>query len=300
MSGVSDRVLSNQELRALQGRSDRLGWQRLGIHGVLLVGAGWLVAVSSGWTVVPAMLVLGLVQVALFAPAHETMHQTAFASRRANAIVGWLTSCPSLLNWHFYTAYHLAHHRHTQTPGLDPELMTPTPVSVRGYVVRVLGVPFWTSRLRMMWDCWRGNLAAYPFVAAGAAPKIIRSVRWMTVVMLGGAAASALVFGWATPLLYWIGPQVLGQPALRAYLLVEHTGCSEDRNGLTNTRTTLTCAPVRLLMWDMPYHAEHHLFPSIPFHRLADAHALLRSKLGVVQPGYARWHAGFVRGLVGR
>ena len=109
-----------------------------------------------------------------------------------------------------------------------------------------------------------------------------------------------LLFGWATPLLYWIGPQLLGQPPLRAYLLAEHTGCTEDRNGLTNTRTTLTWAPVRLLMWDMPYHAEHHLFPSIPFHRLADAHALIRAKLGYLQPGYVRWNAGFVRALVRR
>jgi fatty acid desaturase len=99
-------------------------------------------------------------------------------------------------------------------------------------------------------------------------------------------------------LLYWIGPQLLGQPPLRAYLLAEHTGCTLDRNGLTNTRTTLTWAPVRLLMWDMPYHAEHHLFPSIPFHRLADAHALLREKLGFVQPGYVRWNLGFVRSLI--
>jgi fatty acid desaturase len=108
------------------------------------------------------------------------------------------------------------------------------------------------------------------------------------------------LFGWATPLLYWIGPQVFGQPPLRAYLLAEHTGCSLDRNGLTNTRTTLTCAPVRLLMWNMPYHAEHHLFPSIPFHRLADAHRLVRAKLGVVQAGYVRWNCTFVRSLAGR
>jgi fatty acid desaturase len=108
-----------------------------------------------------------------------------------------------------------------------------------------------------------------------------------------------VLFGWATPLLFWIGPQLLGQPPLRAYLLAEHTGCTEDRNGLTNTRTTLTWAPVRLLMWDMPYHAEHHLFPSIPFHRLADAHALIRSRLEFLQPGYLRWNVTFARSLMG-
>jgi fatty acid desaturase len=300
MSGLIDRVLTTQELRALQGRSNLRGGVRLAIHTVLLVGAGWLVALSSGWTVLPAVFVLGLVQVALFAPAHETMHQTAFASRRANAIVGWLTSCPSLLNWHFYTAYHLAHHRHTQVPGLDPELGAQAPASLGGYILRVLGVPFWRLRLTVIAQCWRGDLSGHPYVSEAAAPKIIRSVRAMTVVMVGGAVLSAVLFGWATPFLYWIGPQLLGQPPLRAYLLAEHTGCTEDRNGLTNTRTTLTSAPVRLLMWDMPYHAEHHLFPSIPFHRLADAHALIRSKLGFLQPGYVRWNLGFVRSLARR
>jgi fatty acid desaturase len=300
LSVLNDRVLSNQDLRALQGRSNLRGGVRLAIHLALLLAAGWLVAMASGWLVVPAVFLLGLVQVALFAPAHETMHQTAFASRRANAIVGWLASCPSLLNWHFYTAFHLAHHRNTQIPGLDPELGMAPPSAMGDYVLRVLGIRFWTLRLQVLADCWRGDLSAHPYVAAAAAPKVIFSVRAMTLLMAGGALASALLFGWSTPLLYWIGPQLLGQPPLRAYLLTEHTGCTLDRNGLTNTRTTLTSLPVRLLMWDMPYHAEHHLFPSIPFHRLADAHQLIRTRLGFVQPGYIRWNRDFVRSLAHR
>ena len=29
----------------------------------------------------------------------------------------------------------------------------------------------------------------------------------------------------------------------------------------------MTNPAVRLLMWNMPFHAEHHLYPFIPFHR---------------------------------
>ena len=295
MTTLSDRVLSAAELRALQTRSDARGAAHLAIHLALLAGTGWLVAIASEWTLLPAMLALGLVQVALFAPAHETMHQTAFASRRANTIVGWLVSCPSLLNAQFYTCFHLAHHRHTQIAGQDPELDARDPNDLRSYASRVLGVAYWSLRLRIVDDCWRGDLRRYPYVSAAAAPRVIRSVRAMTLLLGGGAIGSALLFGWATPLLYWIGPQLLGQPFLRAYLLAEHTGCTLDRNGLTNTRTTLTTAAVRLLMWNMPYHAEHHLFPSIPFHRLADAHATIRNRLGFVQPGYIRWNLGLLR-----
>jgi fatty acid desaturase len=300
MTAPADRILSQDLLRGLQARSDLKGSARLAIHVLCLIAAGWGVAAASGWLVLPAVFMLGLAQVALFAPAHETMHQTAFASRRANAIIGWLTSAPSLLNSHFYTAFHLAHHRHTQIPGFDPELFSPPPQTVGQYAARILGLPFWRLRLIVAFDCWRGDLNAYSYVTPSAAPAIIRSVRAMSLTVLGGALGSALMFGWATPLLFWIGPQLLGQPPLRAYLLAEHTGCARERNGLTNTRTTLTTWPVRLLMWNMPFHAEHHMYPSIPFHRLPDAHEAIGARLGVVQNGYARWNGGFVRDLFSR
>lgn len=297
MTNPSDRVLAPAELHGLSRRANLPGAIRLGVHAALLGGSGWWLAVAGPWTIVPAFFAFGLTQVALFAPAHEMMHQTAFASRRANAIFGWLAACPSLLNLQFYTSFHLAHHRNTQVPGEDPELdLAPTNTLAR-YVVRVLGLPYWRLRLRVIRDCWRGDLSAYKYISPKAAPGVIGSVRAMSVVMAGGAIASGLLFGWRTPLLFWIGPQLVCQPFLRAYVLAEHTGCTEDRNGLTNTRTTLTNAAVRLLMWNMPYHAEHHLYPSIPFHRLADAHALLQTRLGFVQRGYVRWHAALLRQL---
>ena len=246
------------------------------------------------------MLAFGLVQAALFAPTHEAMHQTAFASRRANAVVGWIAACPSLLNLQFYASFHLAHHRNTQIAGLDPELGAAKPTDVRSYFWRIAGAPFWGLRFRVIRDCWRGDLAGYPYVSDRDRARVIASVRAMSLVMGGGALLSAALWGWAAPFLYWIGPQLLGQPFLRAYLLAEHTGCTLDRNGLTNTRTTLTNAAVRLLMWDMPFHAEHHLYPSIPFHRLRDAHRAMQGRLGVVQRGYARWNLGFVRSLARR
>ena len=300
MSDISDRVLTFAELRALQTRSDVAGATRLAIHVALLLTTGYLVHVSTGWTTLPAMFLLGLVQVALFAPAHECMHQTAFASKRANAIMGWLAACPSLLNLHFYTAFHWSHHRNTQIPGEDPELMVQGATTFKTYLLRVSGISFWRLRLQVVFDAWRNDLSGYPYIPKFAAPSIVRSVRVMSGFMAGTAILSAVLFGWKTPFLYWIIPQLIGQPPLRAYLLAEHTGCTEDRNGLTNTRTTLTNPLIKLLMWNMPFHAEHHLYPTIPFHRLPDAHKSIGGKLGCVQKGYVRWNADLVRMLTGR
>ncbi|HEX6958440.1 MAG TPA: fatty acid desaturase [Ferrovibrio sp.] len=299
MALASPRILSGTDLRQLSQRSDWRGALRIGIHLALLIFAGALVAVAATpWQLWPAMLLLGLVQAALFAPLHETMHATAFASRRANAIVGWLAGCPSLMNWHFYAAFHLAHHSHTQDPARDPELTPPAPRDARGYVLRVLAVNYWRARCKVIADAWRGDLSAYPYIAAPARLRIVTSVRWMCVFAAAAALGSALLAGWRAPLIFWIGPQLLGQPFLRLYLLTEHTGCTHDANGLTNTRTTLTNPLLRLLMWNMSFHAEHHLYPSIPFHRLPAAHRLLRERLAVVQPGYTRWHRGYFRQIM--
>lgn len=288
-----------REMMHLNTRSDRRGAARAALHLGLLAGAGALVAAAPGALVLPAMLLLGTVQAALFAPLHETSHYTAFSSRRINAAVGWIAALPSLHNWHFYQQFHLAHHRHTQDPLHDPELSPPPPGDVPAYLTRMAGLPFWKARLRVWADGWRGDLSRYPFLHPATAPRVVRSVRAGSALTVAAALAAGTAFGWQSVLLFWVGPQLLGQPLLRLYLLTEHTGCTEDANGLTNTRTMLTAAPVRLLTWNMLFHAEHHLYPFIPFHRLRDAHALLRGRLGQVGTGYARWHRDHLRALRG-
>ncbi len=300
MNTATPRILSGSEVRALSTRSDWRGAMQVGLHLAALMAAGWLVAAGPVWARLPGIVLLGITQSALFAPIHETMHLTAFANRRANAVVGWLAACPSLLNWHFYTAFHLAHHRFTQDPARDPELTPPPPQALDGYLMRVLAVNYWRARAKVAADCWRGDLSGYPYIPVAQRGRIIASVRGMCVLMGSLAIASALLVGWWAPLVFWIMPQAIGQVFLRLYLLTEHTGCEESPNGLVNTRTTLTNGAMRLAMWNMSYHAEHHLYPSIPFHRLPAAHAAVRGRLGVIQDGYASWHAAYLGGILRR
>ena len=296
-ASAADTAPKPREMMHLGTRSDARGAARAGLHLALILGSGLLVWAAPGLLALPAMLLLGIVQAALFAPFHETSHYTAFRSRPANAVVGWIAGLPSLHNWHFYQQFHLAHHKHTQDPAQDPELALPPPGSIPAYLARMAGLAFWQARLQVWAAGWRGDLSAFPFIHPATAPRMVRSIRASSALTLGLAAATGIAFGWQAVLLYWIGPQLLGQPVLRLYLLTEHTGCSEDANGLTNTRTMTTGPLVRLLMWNMPYHAEHHLYPFIPFHRLAEAHALLRDRLGHVGTGYGAWHRAYLRRL---
>jgi fatty acid desaturase len=55
---------------------------------------------------------------------------------------------------------------------------------------------------------------------------------------------------------------------------------------LDNTRTTYTNVVMRALAWNMPYHAEHHAYPAVPFHRLPEVNRAIGPRLKVTAPGY--------------
>ena len=89
----------------------------------------------------------------------------------------------------------------------------------------------------------------------------------------------------------WLLPLALGFPVLRLYLLAEHDRCEEVADMLRNTRTTLTNRAVRFLAWNMPFHAEHHAAPSVPFHKLPELHGHVRNRIAVLTPGYRTFTA---------
>jgi fatty acid desaturase len=248
------------------------------------------------WLVAPAMVLQGWVLVALFACVHETIHYTAFRSRRLNEAIGWLAATPSLLNSTWYRLFHADHHRYCQDRARDPELTPPPPAGLGEYLGRVSGLTYWRGRALTIARVLAGRFETMPYVPAVERPAVRQSV--LAMVLLAGAilAIWTALGGW-DPFVYWIGPVLLGQPILRLMLLAEHTGCSEDDNPLTNTRTTAASWPVRLLHWNMPYHAEHHLYPSIPFHALPQAHARLAGVFMHRMAGYGAAHRAVWRAV---
>jgi fatty acid desaturase len=290
-------VLEISVVRGLSQRSDVRGLLRFGVHLLVMLATGTLVwlAQPHWYFLLPAMVLHGFVLVTMFAPMHECVHRTAFASRWLNEVFGWIAGLLSVYNFTYYRHYHTWHHRYTQDPARDPELMDPKPRTMFDYLRELSGFDFWRNRpgnfLRMAF----GRTKQWPFVPENARWKIALSAFAQLAIYIAGLAS--IGFGNTFALYYFFLPAVLAQPLLRAILIAEHTGCSQDENGLTNTRTTLTGFPIRLLMWNMPYHAEHHLYPSIPFHRLPQAHQELKAKLTHIAPSYVAANRAIVKSL---
>jgi fatty acid desaturase len=290
-------LLDVPTLHALGRRSDARGAAQAALHLAFMGTTGALVHLAMPWwlLLVPAMALHGVTIVAMFAPMHECVHRTAFASRRANDTVGWVAGVLGFYNATFYRHFHAWHHRYTQDPARDPELMYPKAASRLSYLVEISAAMFWWRRIVDYPRLAVGAARKLPFVPPSARRAVALSMSAQLAVYAGALAAVGV--GYMAPLYYWFLPAVLAQPLLRAVLIVEHSGCSNDDNGLTDTRTTLTAWPIRLLMWNMPYHAEHHLYPAVPFHQLPEMHRRIGDRLAHVAPGYLAANREIVAGL---
>lgn len=290
-------VLEISLVRSLSRRSDARGFLRFGAHLLVMTATGFLVhfAMVSWWLLIPAMLLHGFTIVTMFAPMHECVHRTAFASRSWNEVFGWLAGLLSFYNFTYYRYYHTWHHRYTQDEQRDPELMTPKPRSFWEYVAEISAVTFWLWRPSLFLGLACGRIAKYPFLPPNSRWSVALSASLQLTVYVAGIVSIAL--GYSFCWFYWFFPAILAQPLLRAILIAEHTGCTTDENGLTNTRTTLTNPLIRLLMWNMSFHTEHHLYPSIPFFQLPQAHRELREHLAHLAPSYVAANRTIIQGL---
>jgi fatty acid desaturase len=288
-------LLSVSQLTDLNTRSDAKGWQQLFVHLMVMGASGFLWGWSgTPWIALPALVVYGFSLASMFAALHECVHRTAFANQQVNDAVAWLAGVLSFYNSTFYRRYHKWHHRYTQIPGKDPELEDAPPHNWVTYIWQLSGIPWWFGKIRGHWRAAWGQFEGCPYISDSGRLEVMRSTWWQLAVY-GGAIALSIAFQQPWFLTYWVLPLAVGQPILRFILLAEHTGCTQNDNPLTNTRTTLTLWPLRLLMWNMPFHTEHHLYASIPFHALPQAHQALAGQLHQLAPGYVAVNRQLVR-----
>lgn len=278
--------VDKKRLKALSERSDAKGFAQLAGHGLaLLATAGLVTAAPESLWLFPALVAHGFILIFLFAPLHETVHRTAFKTRALNDIVAWICGAVLMLPPAYFRAFHFTHHRHTQDPERDPELLRPKPTTMASYLFAVSGLPYWRERITTSLKHAVTGRVDSAFITTQQVPGVVLEARLLWSLYGAIAALSFAFESWAA-LIYWVVPAVIGQPFLRMYLLSEHGGCPLIPDMLKNSRTTRSNALVRRLAWNMPYHSEHHAYPALPFHALPAAHEALKDAIAVQADGY--------------
>ncbi|MCK1409731.1 fatty acid desaturase [Bradyrhizobium sp. 76] len=291
-SGHRLKPLAPAMLRELSVRSNLRGAvQSLGHYGVILLIGGliWMVASRHGvlWAL-PLMAVQGYLVAFLFMAVHETAHKTAFKSRGLNLVVGYLSGFIIGLPYEYYCLFHWDHHRYTQDPDKDPELIVGVkPTSDTQLAIAYSGLLQVAGRLRLMLDHAVTGKVVVPWIPENRRTIIVTEAR-AYVALYALLLVLSLWFSSALLLWVWIVPLIIGQFFLRPYLYAEHTGCERTRSAFQNTRTTYTGAIVKWVAWNMPYHVEHHAYPTIPFHALPKLNGIVDGEIVHRGRGYIR------------
>jgi len=277
--------LPPEVMQQLTRRSDARGLVQLAAHlsMLLLAGIGLQLSRDSLMLLI-ALPLYGALLIFLFAPLHETIHFTAFKTRWLNNLVAASIGFLLLIPFQNFRVFHYAHHRHTQNPELDPELIDMKPLMRERYWLYLTGLPTWWQSLTSIWRHATG-IVDESYIEERHHATIITEARFHLagygLLFLIGLFASGAFLWW-----FWVLPALVGQPLLRLYLLAEHSGCDFSDNMLENSRTTYTTPWVCFLAWNMPFHAEHHYLASVPFHALPALHAYTGQRVKYRGDGY--------------
>lgn len=291
MDAVFDQreLLSRETLRELQTRSDAQSYWRLTLHLGAIVLLGYLVSFSAALPVVAAIFTIALAfaWAAVFAPFHECIHRTAFKSRTANAIGAWLTGIPFAMAPAVYRAFHFEHHRHTQDPDRDPELLgfpdgySSWPTTWLGWLMMGSGYGLLVLKGTPLLRFSTAPTDAWDRIAWWTPPpEDRRRMAWENRIVLGlwviflVTAAIIIDGGW-----WLIAAAWLAQIIEALWVAAEHTGLPQTGSILERTRTVQSSPFVRWWIWNMNYHAEHHAWPGIPWYRLPATHEKIENKL---------------------
>ncbi|HYL88748.1 MAG TPA: fatty acid desaturase family protein [Burkholderiales bacterium] len=245
---------------------------------------------------VPAVVVIGTRQHALFVVVHEAAHYLLYESRWLNDLVGRACAMVQGLSMCTYRVIHRLHHNNLYGE-LDPDtaLHGGYPRG-RMYLLRKLGkdlsgLTAWKTYAYFLGGAPALNTATHvalrPLDDTSAKLRAeARSDRNIVialhVVLLGAFAMSGHLLQY---LVLWIVPLVtVVQAILRLRAIAEHGATTDFSSPLTAARTNLGPAWVRWLIFPhhVNYHIEHHLYASVPHYDLPRLHAEMQRQ-GVLE-----------------
>jgi fatty acid desaturase len=250
------------------------------------------------WMFLIAQFLFAVMYCSTFACEHEMVHNTPFRTTVYNQIAARLVGIVQLYPSTAFRELHFTHHRYTHEPGKDPEIslgnkgLPPILQNIPMYLGWITGIPLLLFKILMMVagafgmpEVLRKNL--FPFIR----PEVRAKLMLESAYILGIYASLIFLAVYVNSGLWGIfAGQVIGQCLLSTYLVPEHNGLPHEGNIFSRTRSMRTSSFVRWLMWNMPYHAEHHAYPGIPYYALPEVHELLKDEIVHKNDGYPDFH----------
>lgn len=246
-----------------------------------LVG-GLALASSQAWIAyLSGQLLLAAAFVHAFVLLHEAGHNTLFAQRRLNRLVGHLAGFVALIPFHAWQRIHARHHRYTGWQDLDATTATLVPRAIRPWERRVIDFAWRTwlplfsvlYRLQNYWNLprMRRFLDARDRVGRIRTNLIVQLLLYAALIALVGPKS----------LLELVGPGlVLALMIEDVLLLSQHTHIPQhlsdgaavppfpplEQEQYTRSLTLPRWLSTLVMHFDA--HELHHMYPNVPGYHL--------------------------------
>ena len=234
------------------------------------IASAWLMYQFPSWPIrLACYAVIGTALHALAILMHEAIHGNFFRHPWLDRWAGFIFGAPALFSATAYKTTHSLHHQYNRTSKDPDEFTNLTPRrrllavaffawGIIGLLVYLIHVPL-TAILRGNRKQRRNVLVEYVLLLGLYSAVVLMAHRFDRLDVVLNA--------WVIPMAF---AAILGN--LRGW--AEHT-MTRAGHPLTQTRTVTSNALVSLLMCNLNYHLEHHLYPGVPWYHLPKVHRLL-------------------------
>ena len=262
-------------------RSPTVAWPTVVLFGgcVLAWVAATLAALAGHFPYWAASIVNAVAAFAIFTPMHDASHRSVAQARWKNEVLGRIGVMPLIGPFPAFRYVHLEHHKHTNDHEKDPDYW-----SGRGQK--------WTLPFRWMTQ----DLYYYVIYLRkwNSRPLFERWETILTLIILYGSVLILCASGYALPTLaLWVVPSRVAQFLLGYtfdYLPHKPHEITAAENRFAASSILLHPLLTVALLYQN-YHLIHHLYPGVPFYRMADIWRTQRDFLisqGAVVIGHLR------------
>ncbi len=277
------------ELRALVERRPRRVLRDVAMYWSLIAGSLSLVATLPAlWSFAVAFVVIGNCQYALSILTHEGNHGSLFRRRSLNdAFCLWVLCAPLGVDFDGERHNHLEHHRLFATPD-DPDRYLYQLADKNGrlrlllFLTGLTSLPHIFAKSRRKLPAPADGRPTPGPLSRGRRPTLIAQI----VILL--------IFAWILPrgayVALWLAPlYVMAFVPHKIRMLCEHAQLMLPDEAADGQRL-LTFRPGLLERQlisplGLGYHAEHHIFPSVPYYALPEVARLVQGNPAVEERG---------------
>lgn len=246
-------------------------------------------AVGSWWLWLVLWPVMGVLLSGAFGGMHRASHGAFWPGRRMNEAVGRLWALMLLINFSWFRAAHLRHHRFAAGPE-DTE--PPLRIGSRfDYVTALVTCNFLVHLLPK--SLRLAGPGGGPDWLSARERKAARFDALLLLAWMGAVGAGLFLWPWEVLAIYGC-PLAVALLCDAVFSIPEHFGCAASGSPNAASRTVLTAPWLSFIQWNENYHAEHHRFPALPAFAMPAVHAAGQPLGEIWAGGYIRFHANLL------